>query len=47
MRNERIGFVFQSFELLPRLTALKNVELPLIYSPDGWWAPHAGGRRRR
>jgi putative ABC transport system ATP-binding protein len=37
VRNERIGFVFQSFELLPRLTALKNVELPLIYSPTGWW----------
>jgi putative ABC transport system ATP-binding protein len=37
VRNERIGFVFQSFELMPRLTALKNVELPLIYSRDGWW----------
>jgi putative ABC transport system ATP-binding protein len=37
VRNERIGFVFQSFELLPRLTALKNVELPLIYSKNGWW----------
>jgi putative ABC transport system ATP-binding protein len=37
VRNERIGFVFQSFELLPRLTALKNVELPLIYSRSGWW----------
>ena len=37
VRNERIGFIFQSFELLPRLSALKNVELPLIYSPSGWW----------
>ena len=37
VRNERIGFVFQSFELLPRFTALKNVELPLIYSRTGWW----------
>jgi ABC-type lipoprotein export system ATPase subunit len=31
-RNERIGFVFQSFHLLPKTTALENVELPLIYS---------------
>lgn len=32
VRNSEIGFVFQQFQLLPRLTALQNVELPLIYS---------------
>lgn len=42
VRNERIGFVFQSFELLGQLNALKNVEMPLIYSRNGWFT-----RRKR
>ena len=40
IRNKKIGFVFQSFNLLARTTALANVELPLIYSG-------AGNRRQR
>lgn len=38
IRNERIGFIFQSFELLPQMSALKNVEMPLIYSNHGLFA---------
>jgi putative ABC transport system ATP-binding protein len=46
IRNRRLGFVFQSYNLLPRTSALENVMLPLVYSNNGSSIPEDEQRAR-
>jgi putative ABC transport system ATP-binding protein len=41
VRNRKIGFIFQQFNLLPRATVHRNVEMPLIYIENGVYHEHA------
>jgi len=41
IRNKKLGFVFQSYNLLPKMTALENVELPMVYAGKGHRREHA------